>query len=278
MKPRPLPLELQWKIIQHADNDSDLCSLALCCRNFRDEAQKSLFRHPTAVGFSQLRNFLEAIICSPTRLAFMVQSYWMVEPSRDNLEAERRIAATALYHMRHLTSLEVEHPDCIDIVALMHCAFKLEVLIWGSKVTTEETPPMLFDFLGAQPTLRRLTIYDHPSAVENREVLRDNPKWCPNLVYLGAQQGFLDIFLAEHRSIRHLECFRFSSASAELANIPSSRTESVEYLTILTYEPRLDFPFLERMASLVLLDVITSYTSDTDMHTKVLPSILPLVC
>jgi hypothetical protein len=268
-----LPLELHIQIIQHADNQSALYSLALCCRAFRDEAQRKLFRHPVAAWISPHIKLLHAIIFSPARLAPMVKSCvmvesWPMDPS--DIEVERHIAATALRCMYNLTSLEVERPACVDIAALMECTFKLDVLIWGSRITTEEIPPMLFAFLGTQPTLRRLTVHGPLLEDVNRTALRDNLKWCPNLLHLGAQQNLLDIFLAGHRTIRYLQCFRLSFVSTQLATIPLSRLIWLAYLTIAFDQACLDFSFLEQMTSLVLLDVRTGYPIRYDASTQVL--------
>lgn len=262
-----------WHLIQYADDQSCLCSLALCCRAFRDEAQRKLFRHPIASWIFPHLQYLHAIISSPTRLAPWVQSCLMVESwpmDPSHIEAERHIAATALRYMHNLTSLEIECPACVNIAALMECTFQLDELIWGSQITTEEIPPLLFAFLGRQSTMRRLTMYGHLLEDVNRIMFRDNRKWCPNLLYVGAFQDLVDMFPAEHRSIRHLQCFRLSSVSTRLETIPSSRLIWLAYLTITLDLACLDFSFLEKMTSLVLLDVKTGYPIRYDASTKVL--------
>ncbi|KAF5329721.1 hypothetical protein D9619_009485 [Psilocybe cf. subviscida] len=267
MSPPPLALEIHYQIMGHITQHTDLSALSLCCRSFRDEAQRKLFRDPgnTDLTFVRQGKFFEVIIASPGRLAPMVKSYNLKTFVMDGPRAEQRrnAAAAALRLMCNLTTLSIDDRQsrCIYMTALLDCPFELHTLAvvrTGGRYTPN-VDLLLFDFLRKQPSLRILTISGEKADPVITQSLRDDPTWCPNLVSLTVEASLMDIFLAKHRPIQHLDWY--GPTSKELGQ--SSHLSSLKYLSCSSYLMA-NVSFLQtfqRMTSLILLDV---YIHDAD--------------
>ncbi|KAF5329492.1 hypothetical protein D9619_009502 [Psilocybe cf. subviscida] len=255
----PLALEIYYRIMGHVTQHADLSALSLCCRSFRDEAQRELFRDPcgTNLTFVQQGKFFDVIIASAGRLALMVKSYKLRSLARDEPDATqaRKTAVAALHLMCNLTTLSIGDKWCIFLATILDCPFQLHTLAFarGSGYYAQVVDPLLFDFLRKQPSLRNLTISGEKADPVITQSLRNDPMWCPNLVSLGVEAGLMDIFLAKHRPIQHLDWY----SSIEIESGQSSHVSSLKYLSCSAYL-MVRLPFLatfQRMTSLVLLDV-----------------------
>ncbi|KAF5329426.1 hypothetical protein D9619_009495 [Psilocybe cf. subviscida] len=223
---------------------------------FRNDAQQQLFRH-SSPRHGQHAKFLHAIIASPKRLGPMVKSCILRMSYQSQGSSEmvliRDAAAAALPLMCNLTTLRMTtsiSSTSFYIPALLHCSSQLDVFEFGTFKGWAMVDPLLFEFLRNQPSLRHLTIHGYPDASIRNEIFRDDPKWCPNVVSLGAIEGVIDIFLAQHRHIEYL------NLPYAIGTSGSSPLSSVKYLTILNFNDKRTCSYLRRMTSLVLLDVV----------------------
>jgi hypothetical protein len=269
MTPPPFPLEIYSQIMGQVIRRQDLSSFALCCRAFRNEAQRALFRHPSDLTFVQQAEFFDAIITSPLRLGLIVKSYTIRRLAGDesDFEQAREAAAAALPSMRNLRILMIHNATCIDMAILLDCSFQLDTLAFRGD-HNREIELLFFEFLRKQPSLRHLTIHGRTTDTIQTHILRNDRAWCPNLMSLGVEEGLMDMFLAKHRPIQHLHWF--NSPPGELIALPSSsHLSSVEYFSC-TIQPNISFSHvLRKMTSLVLLDMYLSYMRDGELLQKV---------
>lgn len=255
----PLPLEIIYSIIGQVTGDNDLCSLALCCRTFRDEAQRQLFLHPSHQSFSRQVRFLETINTSPRRLGPMVESY-VIDLRLDTIYTStssptQTAAGPVVSSMCNLTTLRILYygtSSILNISDLLTCSFRLFSLEFGHYIE-----PLLFDFLRTQPGLRHLKLHGTLRECIAKELLREDLDLCPNLLSLSAEESIISIFLAQHRHIQRLNCLiPRSSTGSELGSLKSSQLSSMKRISLKTFSTRPNFSFLQKVSSLTRLDVL----------------------
>ncbi|KAF5314929.1 hypothetical protein D9619_007578 [Psilocybe cf. subviscida] len=257
-----LPVELCYRVIQLSSDKVGLCSLALCCTSFRDEAQSELFRGPFLATTQQDCQFIASILSSPTRLGRMVRTYSVNNADHPSVED----VAAALRSMRNLKNLYVqaEQQTRVSTLFVTHYAFQLHIFTLNP-IATGIVPATVFGFLYEQPALQRLTIYDHASEIRVNS-FRDDPAWCPNLRYVTGGDVALKVGLGSKRPVRWLNWFN-TIQSAPI--ITSSGLSTVVHFECTVYcDGEQDFSIFRHMTLLLHMDLKFLLEGNDNAHVQ----------
>lgn len=201
--PPSLALELYYSIIKRVEGKPDLCSLALCCSAFRDEAQRCLFNYLQPTSPDQEERVLSAIIAAPLRLGPLVHAFSIHRWAGDNTGhiLSRSKALRAMSSLRHLR-LFLWIPSTI----LQGFVTQLWTLDCAYALVQEEVHFLLYEFLPTQKAIKRLAVdsFDSITAKESQsEVPMD---LCPQLESLRIDNEILaSVLLPSTRVISQLQ-------------------------------------------------------------------------
>ncbi|KAF5315510.1 hypothetical protein D9619_007575 [Psilocybe cf. subviscida] len=264
-----LPLEMFLYIVRQVTCDRTLCALSLCCRAFRDDAQRTLFYHPrvrSSYPPARQAAFINAIISSPNRLAPMVQNYTLAyfpTISRERINA-------ALCAMSNLKQLGIWPTFQINAEDVTHWTCKLDLLDWGAYGSMYlASPDVLSAILQNQPSLKYLRAYGDTNPMDR--VQRD-PLWCPNLQGVGGLPSFVNLVLCDGRPIHNVHWFNFPGCQFMVPAIDDITLRqsphslgTVKYFSFMLHFDMPDQAFLRHMHSLILIDNIVVCASDGEM-------------
>lgn len=187
--PVPFALEIYHLIIQQVKEKRELCSLALCCASFRDEAQRFLFRRMDRKPLTRQKLFISAINSTPLRLGPFVKNLYIDEDGWNDKDSAVSLSM-ALRAMPNLQCLALRWAEPSTI--LRGCKFTLRTFVSKDKLERNEAFFLLLDFLPAQNRLKHLEI----SCRARIDAADVPPNLCPQLEFLGVDDThLLNIFL-----------------------------------------------------------------------------------
>ncbi|KAF5315140.1 hypothetical protein D9619_007580 [Psilocybe cf. subviscida] len=263
-----LPFEIYLYIIGQVTCDTTLCSLSLCCRAFRDDAQRTLLYHPRVLLSyppARQKQFINAMASSPNRLAPMVHIYALdYFPA-----ASRKLINAALRAMSNLKQLGVLSTIQIDAGEVAHWKFNLDVLSWGEyRDIFLSNPDILSAILQNQPNLKHLRAFG--DTISGR--VQMDPRWCPNLQGIAGSANFVNPVLSDARPIHHVHWINFSEdqfmepgVDGMTLSRPPNALSAVRYFSFQLHIDVPDLVFLRHMDSLILIDIYVHCASDREM-------------
>ncbi|KAF5315138.1 hypothetical protein D9619_007582 [Psilocybe cf. subviscida] len=265
--PQP-PLEIYLYIIRKVTCNTTLCALSLCCRKFRDDAQRTLFYNPRVLAsYTPARHeaFIDAITSSPDRLAPMVHVY--VFDSFPTVS--RKLINAALRAMSNLKQLGILARDQIYAEDVAHWTFKLDVLSWGEhQHRLLDCPSVLSAILQNQPNLKHLRAFGDTTVPQ----LKMDPHWCPQLQGVAGHASFVNLVLSHARPICHVQWINHHGCQFVVPPVnrltlsgPPSALGSVRYFCFKRHNDTMDQAFLRHMRSLILVDAYVVCASDKAM-------------
>ncbi|KAF5327882.1 hypothetical protein D9619_005158 [Psilocybe cf. subviscida] len=248
--PPSLALELHLQIIQHIDNQADLCALSLCCSDFRDEAQRSLFYEVTPKPLHRQAQFISTMNASPSRFGPWVHTFYTnLKPRVDVQLSDMSAALRAMRNLKHLKILTDQHTSSI----LPGCTFSLHTLAFVDGLQEAEMQYLFYNFLHTQPSISRLQVpYDGLSRYPllATEV---STKLCPKLDFLGtSDRRFVGVLLRDNRLITR---FEWGAKLSPLPPISTRQLNHLEYLFFGIAASPINFTFTHHLTSLVVLEL-----------------------
>lgn len=246
---QPLALELYYLIIHHVNNKTDLCSLALCCSAFRDEAQRCLFQEIREDSPSRQSQIISIVNTSPSRLGPWIHTFHVkIEKRNKKQEASVSSALRAMNSLKHL-QVSAGRPSRV----LEGCMFTLHTLVFSSGLDESELLYLLYDFLPTQQSISHLQVpyIGHPTySFTEVEVLKS---LCPKLDFLGTnERRFANVLLRDTRLITQ---FEWKDVVLALPNMTTRQLSHLEFLSFNIYHSGIDTAVTSRLTSLVLLEL-----------------------
>lgn len=264
--PPLLAPELHFLIIQHVDDNTDLCLLALCCSAFRDEAQRRLFRDVALTTPDQEQQFLSAIKSTPLRLEPLVHSFHVGKWDSDNARDTASLS-TALQAMCELKHLKL---DSWDPSIILHAdAFQLRTFVCS--IYLEGPTQVLFllcEFLPAQKDIKCLEIYYGGNPIN----LSNPPTGiCPQLEFLSTNSTKITrVLLADTGLISEFRWRKFHTHPP----LTVRQLNHLKSLLLCTHLRRMDTSFIAHLTSLVNLTLF-EYKTTTE---QLLDTVSELFC